>query len=64
MLPYNYGVYECALALSRPQFVVCLPHILAAKQSFYWYALFLAVLNLTQAAGSGLYYYDIREGVW
>ncbi|XP_070395884.1 transmembrane protein adipocyte-associated 1 homolog isoform X3 [Dermacentor albipictus] len=36
---------------------------LPAKQSFYWYALFLAVLNLTQAAGSGLYYYDIREGV-
>ncbi|XP_037499075.1 transmembrane protein adipocyte-associated 1 homolog isoform X2 [Rhipicephalus sanguineus] len=36
---------------------------LPAKQSFYWYALFLAVLNLAQATGSGLYYYDIREGV-
>lgn len=36
---------------------------LPAKQSFYWYALFLAVLNVAQAAGSGLYYYDIREGV-
>lgn len=36
---------------------------LPAKQSFYWYALFLAVLNIAQAAGSGLYYYDIREGV-
>ncbi|KAH8032480.1 hypothetical protein HPB51_025933 [Rhipicephalus microplus] len=34
-----------------------------AKQSFYWYALFLAVLNVAQAVGSGLYYYDIREGV-
>ncbi|KAL1420357.1 hypothetical protein MTO96_024193 [Rhipicephalus appendiculatus] len=36
---------------------------LPAKQSFYWYALFLAVLNLAQATGSGLYYYDVREGV-
>lgn len=36
---------------------------LPAKQSFYWYSLFLALLNLAQATGSGLYYYDVREGV-
>ncbi|KAM7294779.1 transmembrane protein adipocyte-associated 1 homolog [Ixodes scapularis] len=36
---------------------------LPSKRSFYWYALFLALLNLAQASGSGLYYYDVNEGV-
>ncbi|CAN7938624.1 unnamed protein product [Ixodes hexagonus] len=36
---------------------------LPSKRSFYWYALFLALLNLAQASGSGLYYYDVNEGI-
>lgn len=36
---------------------------LPVKQSFYWYALFLALLNLAQASGSGLYYYNVDEGI-
>ncbi|XP_064483574.1 transmembrane protein adipocyte-associated 1 homolog isoform X1 [Ornithodoros turicata] len=36
---------------------------LPSKRSFYWYTLFLALLNLVQAVGSGLYYYDVAEGL-
>lgn len=50
--------------------VFCLPWTglrdrvaLPSKQSFYWYALFLALLNLAQAVGSGLYYYNVVEGL-
>ncbi|XP_062602144.1 transmembrane protein adipocyte-associated 1 homolog [Saccostrea cucullata] len=37
---------------------------LPPKKSFYRYAAFLAVLNLSQAVGSGLLYGEIQEGMW
>lgn len=36
---------------------------LPPKKSFYWYCFFLAVLNLTQAIGSGLLYGSILNGM-
>ncbi|XP_076310636.1 transmembrane protein adipocyte-associated 1 homolog isoform X2 [Tachypleus tridentatus] len=36
---------------------------LPSKKSFYWYVLFLALLNITQAVGSGSIYYGEIDGI-
>ncbi|XP_046570494.1 transmembrane protein adipocyte-associated 1 homolog isoform X1 [Haliotis rubra] len=36
---------------------------LPSRKSFYYYSLFLAILNLTQAVGSGLIYFSVGRGL-
>ena len=39
-------------------------YCISAKKSFYYYALFLAILNLCQTIGSSLLYTGTLNGLW
>jgi hypothetical protein len=49
----------CVLPFTRLRETLALP----SKPSFYWYALFLSLLNWTQAVGNGLLYYKVTAGL-
>lgn len=58
---FFFVVYSCIFIL--PWTTLKEKFSLPPKKSFYWYCLFLAVLNLIQAVGSGLLYASIINGM-